>query len=369
MDWLAEIFEESYFGNPGEEYAWFLGLVLLAVVFQRYLSKLLSNLIFSIFRQFTKEASKEEFFKLVHRPLAWLIVLVMVFAASRHLEVPEDWDLAPVTELGWRMVITRLYSLLLLCGFTWLVLRVTDFLGLVFVRNADKTESRQDDQFISFGIEAVKVVLIIFVFFMALGSIFNVNIGSLIAGLGIGGLALALAAKESLENLLGSFTIFFDKPFLVGDLVKVGSIIGTVEKVGFRSTRLRTPEKSYLTVPNKKMIDAELDNLSLRTFRRVKFDLGLTYSTTAEQIKVIVQDVQSLIDQHEHTNQDGKVRFMEFGASSLEIMVLYYIDTMDWDLYLRIKEEINFSIMEIVQRHGSDFAFPSQTVYLEQTTT
>mgnify|MGYP001791502650 FL=1 len=368
MDELAKIFEDDFLGNPIEAYCWFFGLVLFAVIFQRYLSKLLSNFIFIILQRFSKDATKEEFFKLVHAPLAWLIVSIMIFAASRHLEIPPDWGLAPVSELGLQLVVARIYKLLLLIIFTWLILRVTDFLGLVLIRRAEKTSTKQDDQLIPFGIEAVKVILLIFSIFLALGSIFMINIGSLIAGLGIGGLALALAAKESLENLLGSFTIFFDKPFVVGDLVKVGDVLGVVEKVGFRSTRLRTMEKSYLTVPNKRMIDAELDNLSQRTFRRVSFTLGVTYDTTAEQIKAIVKDAQDLIDNHPNTNQDGKVRFMEFGASSLDIMILYFIDTMDWDVFLQVKEEINFSIMEIVQRHKSDFAFPSQTIYHQPNT-
>ena len=119
----------------------------------------------------------------------------------------------------------------------------------------------------------------------------GVNIIALTTGLGIGGIALAMASKESLENLLGSFTIFLDQPFTVGDTVTVGSITGTVEKVGFRSTRIRTFDKSIVTVPNKKMIDAELDNLGMRPVRRVKFNIGLTYETSIEQMKLIVADI------------------------------------------------------------------------------
>ncbi|MBA3900887.1 MAG: mechanosensitive ion channel family protein, partial [Bacteroidetes bacterium] len=203
--------------------------------------------------------------------------------------------------------------------------------------------------------------------FLILSGVFRLDIGTLVAGIGIGGLALALAAKESLENLLASFTIFLDKPFVLGDLVQVGGILGVVEKVGFRSTRLRTLERSFLTIPNKKMVDTELDNLSLRTFRRARFSVGLIYQTTQEQISLIVNDIQEFIDQHPNTNQEGKVRFTEFGSSSLDIMVQYFVDTMDWDVFLNVKQEINFKIMEIVKKHGSDFAYPSTTVFLNQT--
>jgi MscS family membrane protein len=175
-----------------------------------------------------------------------------------------------------------------------------------------------------------------------------------------------MASKESLENLLGSFTIFLDKPFTVGDTVTVGSITGTVEKVGFRSTRLRTFDKSLVTLPNKKMIDAELDNLGMRPVRRVKFNIGLTYETTNEQMKSIVSDIQHLVDQHEKTNKDGKVRFQEFGSSSLDILVMYFVDSPSWDNLIDVKEDINYKIMEIVKKHNSDFAFPSTTVYLQK---
>ena len=199
-----------------------------------------------------------------------------------------------------------------------------------------------------------------------MGEIFNVNIAALATGLGIGGIALAMASKESLENLLGSFTIFFDRPFTVGDIVTVGTVTGAVEKVGFRSTRIRTFDKSLVTVPNKKMIDAELDNLGMRPIRRVKFNVGLTYETDANQIRNIVSDIQEMINMHEKTNQEGKVRFQEFGSSSLDIMVVYFVDSPKWEDLIDVKEDINYKIMEIVKKHNSDFAFPSSTIYLQK---
>jgi len=199
-----------------------------------------------------------------------------------------------------------------------------------------------------------------------MGNVFEVDITALAAGLGIGGIALAMASKESLENLLGSFTIFFDQPFTVGDTVTVGTVTGTVEKVGFRSTRIRTFDKSLVTVPNKKMIDAELDNLGMRPVRRVKFNIGLTYETTPEQIKAIVTDIQEMINMHAKTNQDGRVRFQEFGSSSLDIMIMYFVDSPKWNDLIDVKEDVNYKIMEIVKKHNSDFAFPSTTVYLQK---
>jgi MscS family membrane protein len=154
----------------------------------------------------------------------------------------------------------------------------------------------------------------------------------------------------------------------VGDIVKVGTVTGVVEKVGFRSTRIKTFDRSIVTVPNKKMVDAELDNLGLRPVRRVKFHIGLTYSTSTDQIKEIVKEIQEMINIHPKTNDDGKVRFQEFGASSLDILILYYVDSPKWEDLINAKEDINYKIMDIVKKHNSDFAFPSTSVYLQQNT-
>ena len=120
-----------------------------------------------------------------------------------------------------------------------------------------------------------------------------------------------------------------------------------------------------VTIPNKNLINSELDNLSLKPVRKVKIDIGLTYNTTVDQIKNIVKDIQDLVDDHPNTNEDGLVRFMNFGASSLDIMVIYFTNSPDWKLLVDTRQEINYKIIEIVKKHGSDFAFPSTSLYFE----
>ena len=293
-------------------------------------------------------------------------MLSIIYLGSTHISFPITWNLADKNELGVKMIINKSFSLIFVGSIFWILLRCIDFVGLILKRKAELTENKMDDQLIPFIIEIGKIIIYILAVFIIMGSIFSVNIAALATGLGIGGIALAMASKESLENLLGSFTIFFDKPFTVGDIVTVGSVTGTVEKVGFRSTRVRTFDKSLVTVPNKKMIDAELDNLGLRPIRRVKFNIGLTYETSVDQIKAIVHDIQEMINQHEKTNQDGRVRFQDFGSSSLDIMVIYFVNSSKWEELINTKQDINYNIMEIVKKHKSDFAFPSTTVYLNK---
>jgi MscS family membrane protein len=363
---IKDILSQVYFSNTVGDYLWFLFMMLLAVLFKRIISRYLSNLVYKIFDKHTEGIDKRQLFDLLYRPLTLLILLFIFYIATIHIEFPDEFDYGKFETFRLKNLAHIFYQLLLIISFIWIALRLVDFAGIILLNKAEQTESKQDDQLVAFATEFVKILVVILGIFVIMGAVFKIDIGTLIAGLGIGGLALALAAKESLENLLASFTIFLDKPFVVGDLVQVGGVLGTVEKVGFRSTRIRTLEKSFLTIPNKKMVDTELDNLTLRTFRRARFSVGVTYQTSPEQIAAIIKDIQEYIDEHPNTNQDGKVRFTEFGSSSLDIMVQYFVDTMDWDVYLNVKQEINFKIMEIVKKHNSAFAFPTTTVYLHK---
>lgn len=364
---IKEFLAQVYFGNSIQDYAWVLGSLLAGVLFQYFVSHRISDLVFRLISQKETKLNKEQLYDLVGRPLRWLILLLLLFVCTSHLDYPESWDIAPRSEFGLRMVLHRIYLLFLGSIITWVAIRTTSFIGIVMLERAELTETKADDQIVSFLVEMLRIIIIVLAIFIMLGAVFKVDVGALIAGLGIGGLALALAAKESLENLLASFIIFFDKPFLIGDLVTVNGVTGSVEKIGFRSTRIRTLEKSYLTIPNLMMVNNVLDNLSLRTFRRVSFNIGVTYDSTETQLKEIVTEIQKLIDEHPHTNQDGEIHFVEFGASSLDIMVLYFIDTMDWSVFLNVKEEINFEIMRIVKAQNADFAFPTQTLHLQKS--
>ncbi|MEZ4721038.1 MAG: mechanosensitive ion channel family protein [Flavobacteriales bacterium] len=364
---INQLLNRVYLGNTVQDYLWVVGSLLVGFIFLRFIAHRISDVIFKLVSKDATKLDKEALHDLVGAPIRWLIMLITVFVCTLHLEYPESWEMAPRDEFGVRMVIYRIYIFSLITIITWIALRFVKFLGVVLMERAELTESKADDQIIPFLIEILKILVIVLAIFIVMGTVFKIDIAALVAGLGIGGLALALAAKESLENLLASFMIFFDKPFMIGDLVTVNGVTGTVEKIGFRSTRIRTLEKSYLTIPNLQMVNNVLDNLSMRTFRRVSFNVGVTYSSTQEQIKNIVRDIQKYIDEHPHTNQEGEIHFMEFGSSSLDIMVLYFIDTMDWRTFLNIKEEINFEIMRIVEAHGAGFAFPTQTIHLEKS--
>ncbi|MEO6883311.1 MAG: mechanosensitive ion channel family protein [Bacteroidia bacterium] len=364
MEQIQTYLNAVFLDNPLKNYFWFALIIIAGFSLKKVISKLAAKIIFRFLHRFSKAVSFEKLYILLKKPFRFFIIVLTFYFAFDRLQFPQNWQLVSKEIFGIRMLIFGVFETGIIISITWVTLRIIDFLGLELLHRTAQKGSKSDDQLVPFFKEAAKIIVVIFCIFFMLGTIFKVNVASLIAGLGIGGLAVALAAKESIENLLGSFTIFLDKPFVIGDLIQVGDINGTVEKIGFRSTRIRTIEKSYLTVPNKKLVESELDNLSLRTFRRANFNIGLVYETKANQIKSIVKEIQELLDSHPHTNQDGRVKFHGFGDSSLDVMVVYYVDTIEWDVYLDVREEINYKIMEIVEANNSGFAFPSQTVYM-----
>ena len=361
-----EFLNYEFLGNSIADYVYFLSSflvgLLLIIPFRLFISKLL----FRLFGKDNSDNDNKKFNSLLKKPLQYFLTLLVLYFSVKFISLPEFLNSTEEGSLNLAKYFDKGFNFLLLITIFWTINRSIDFVGYKLKNKALETESKVDDQLIPFAIDIAKVLTIVLGVVMILGNVFDVNVTALVTGLGIGGVAFALASKESLENLLGSFTIFFDKPFTVGDTVTLGGVTGTVEKVGFRSTRIRTFDKSVVTVPNKNIISTELDNLGARPVRRVKFNIGLTYDTSVENIKNIVDDIQKLIDDHPMTNQEGKVRFLNFGASSLDIMVLYYVDSPDWEVLIDAQQKINFQIIDIVNKYKCEFAFPSTSVYIEK---
>jgi len=191
---------------------------------------------------------------------------------------------------------------------------------------------------------------------------------SLIKGLGIGGLAVAFAAQDMLKNVFGGFVVITDKSFNVGDFIQIGSTDGIVEEVGIRSTKVRTLEQELVVVPNGKFADDAVVNYSKRGSRRIKQYLGATYDTSSDSLKIVIEKIKAtLLDDNDVINSSINVKFDGFGASSLDIIVLYLVNTGDYGEYLKIKERMNFEIMKIFEEENVDFAFPSMSLYMEKT--
>ncbi|MFL2638465.1 MAG: mechanosensitive ion channel family protein [Flavobacteriaceae bacterium] len=361
-----EFLSIEFLNNSVKDYLYFFLVIIVGLIITKPIISYLLRIAYKLFGSKDSDNERDMLKSLLRKPLYYFFLLMILYIGLNSLNFPDEWGLVDSSEFGLKMIIDKGFYLAVICSIFWTILRSVEFIGVKLKDRAAQTESKVDDGLIPFAIDLTKVLVYIFALIIILGNVFNVNITALVAGLGVGGVAIALASKESIENLLGSFTIFFDKPFAVGDVVTLGGVTGKVEKVGFRSTRIRTFDKSIVTVPNKNVINTELDNLGVRPVRRVKFNIGLTYDTTIEQIKNIVNDIQKLVDDHPMTNEDGRVRFLSFGASSLDIMVLYYVNSPEWENLIDTQQKINYSIIEIVNKHNSEFAFPSTSVYIEK---
>ncbi len=247
-----------------------------------------------------------------------------------------------------------------------LALKAIDILKVYLRRVASSTDNRMDEQLLPIVIKFLKVIIVIFTIFHVL-SLLNVNVTALIAGISIGGLALALAAQDTVKNLIGSMMIFFDRPFQIGDYIVAGGIEGSVEEVGFRSTRIRKSDTSVTAIPNGTIANQSLTNLGVRKMRLFNPPIGLMYNSSSDKIQAFIEGLRNLADSHHMIHPYGKyIHLKGLSDSSIDIFFKVYIDTNAYAEELKIKEELTFSIMKIAEEVGVSFAFPSTSVYIEQ---
>jgi len=205
----------------------------------------------------------------------------------------------------------------------------------------------------------------------AILQVWGINVAGLVAGLGIGGLAFALAAKDTAANLFGSIALLLDKSIRIGEWIKIDNVEGVVEDIGMRTTKIRSFNKSLITLPNQMIANSPIQNYSRRGIRRIKMTIGVTYSTSSQQMESILTDIRTMLRSHEGIAQKETmlVNFNSFNDSSLEIYIYTFTNTSNWAKYMNIKEDVNLKIMKIVEDNNADFAFPSQSLYVESLPT
>ena len=247
-----------------------------------------------------------------------------------------------------------------------MLLAIVDVLRAYLDGVTEKTESKLDEQLLPILIKFLKIFICIGATFQVL-HLLEVNITALIAGISIGGLALALAAQDTVKNLIGSMMIFFDKPFQIGDYIIANDMEGSVVEVGFRSTRIKKIDTSITSVPNGNLVNASLTNLGVRNFRLLKLTLGLMYDTPSTSIQQFINDLRTYVDGNPNVYEEGKyIHLIGLNDSSIDIMFRVYLNTLDYAEELMMKEEVIFEILKIAERNGVSFAFPSSSVYIEQ---
>jgi MscS family membrane protein len=213
-------------------------------------------------------------------------------------------------------------------------------------------------------------VLIIFAGLLAGLRYFGIDPTPALAGLGVGGIAVALAAQKTLENVIAGASLIFDQAVRVGDFLKMGETVGTVDHIGLRSTRIRTQDRTVVSVPNSQIANASLETLSARDMHWFHPTVGLRYETTSAQMREVTDGIRRLLAEHRWVKHDSaRVNFIRLGPSSLDVEIYAYLNTQNWVEFLDIQEQLLVSITEIVERAGTAIAFPSQTMYMEHART
>jgi len=293
----------------------------------------------------------------LQKPLEFLVFTAGLFVAAAILALP-------VEPINLRLFVQSLLKLMVTAGVAWIFFNLTNLVDTFLSRWAEQTESLLDDQLIPFIRKSLKAFVIVIAAIMAIQNL-GYSISGLLASLGIGGLAVALAAKDTLSNIFGSLMIILDRPFKIGDWVKAGDLEGTVEEIGFRSTKVRTFAKTLITVPNNVIANLAVNNFSRMPKRRIKMTVGVTYATTPAQMRQAVERIRAMLTAHPAIDQEFfLVHFTDFGASSLDIMVYCFTTTTVWRDYLDARQDVCLKIMDILEGMGLEIAFPSRTVYL-----
>jgi MscS family membrane protein len=348
-------FTDTFLGIEVEQ---FIGLGVLIAIMAVVKFVLTRGLAIFLNRRISDPAQREFWDRERRRlslPLLCLAIAAVILVGFPVLDFDQDIE----------DVANRIGSLIGAAALVLLAFRGIDIFSEVLAARAAKTETKMDDQLVPVIRTSLRgAVAAIGVLFVL--SNLDVNIASLIAGVGLLGLAVALAAQDTVKNFLGGMTIFADKPFQIGDWIVIGDVEGTVEEVGLRSTRVRTFHNSIVTVPNYTFTDNNVDNMGARTWRRYSTTLGLSYSTTPEQMQAFVEGVRAVIRANQGMRTDYYiVEFKGFGASSLDVMLYCFINARDWNEELRTRHVLNLDIVRLAQRLRVQFAFPTQTLHVD----
>ncbi len=333
-------------------------LGLLLGLFIGLLFRLLTILILAIYKNldFTQKFEwKKQLLEQIERPISLLVAAVFWYFWMHYLKL-EGLSFS---------IVNGLIQVVFGFAFTWAAYIGVSVLGTYFKERALHTESTLDDQLIPFLEKALKLTIILLGILVVLQNM-GVNVFSLLAGLGLGGLAFALAAKDTAANLFGSIMILVDRPFKIGDWVALDGVEGTVEEIGFRSTRVRTFYNSLITVPNANVANVQIDNLGVRQYRRTTATLGVTYDTPMDKLNSFVEGIREIILTNPISRKDYfHVYFSGYGDSSLNILVYFFLITNDWGEELKQRHHIYEAIYKLAEDTGVEFAFPTRTLHLQ----
>ena len=356
---MNDFFNKIVFDNSLGMIVVVAAVILFVLLLKRFISRYFAGLIHAGVKSIFKGVDKKAFSDLVAKPLGMFLLILVSIVALHKLRFPGLWDVE-IYKYQSKAIIHTVGTLILIVSFIWLLLRMIDFIALILEKKADLTPDQTDNQLIIFFKDFFKVVISIVGILLILKAAFGFNISSLITGLSIATAAIALSLRESLENLIASFIIFFDKPFTVGDLVHVQTVTGTVEKIGLRSTRIRTDQKTYVSVPNKQMVDSILDNLSLRTQRKaeIKLEIG-----TGSSVAVLNKFIEAIKTKLVHTQiEESSVFLLEIRSNSYLIQADFFTAPISIKEFNALKQQKNLELLKLMEDMKIELAGASSEI-------
>jgi MscS family membrane protein len=355
--WLRSLVPDEFHGGGFllENWQW-IGLLLLLVVgilVDRLARVLLAESAKRVFARFLPRGDGR-LRRAAVRPAGMLVMALVWGSGLQMLGLPESMLRALLLAV----------KVVLAASAVWLAYRFTDVIGEVLAERARQTASRFDDLLAPMIRKSLKILILAFGLVFVADNL-NVDISSLLAGLGLGGLAFALAAQDTVKNFFGSITVLVDKPFAVGDFVRMGDVEGTVEEVGFRSTRVRTAYDSLITVPNANLISSNVDNMGARAWRRWHFTLHLDFDTPPERIEALCEGIAELVRRHPATRKDEvPASAHDFSPSSIQVVVNVFFRAERIAEELRERHELLLQILRLARALGVGFAYPTQTLHV-----
>jgi len=355
---FAELLDQTFLGISLAQYGGAFGAILGALIIRRIALYFYDRLLLPLAEK-TGSEYDDLLLKCLRRPAGFLVTIGGIRLALDILKLPSE----PVNLLHFGNALTQV---LLTFTIAWTLFNLIDIFDKYLSNWAARTVSTLDDNLTPLIRKSLRVFIVFLALIMTIQN-FGYSVSGLLASLGIGGLAVALAAKDTLSNVFGSLMIIFDRPFRVGDWIVAGDMEGTVEEVGFRSTKIRTFAKTQITVPNNIVANLGINNFSRMPKRRIKLTVGITYATTPQQMRTVVERIRTLLREHPAIDQEFfLVNFTDFGASSLDIMVYCFTTTTVWGEYLDARQDVCLKIMDILEELGLEIAFPSRSLYVEK---
>ena len=347
---MSELLHQTYFGNTLQAWVIAFSIIILSLL----LGKVVYWVFSKIVRGFTSRTNSkfdDIIVDMVEKPTVFFLISMGIWFGLKQLVLPEA--LAAAIDNSFQVLVALLVG--------WLVSRLFEAVCQEYLQPwVEKSENELDDQLLPILRKATKTTIWAMAIIIGLNNA-GYNVGALIAGLGIGGLALAMAAKDTVSNVFGGVTVFTDQPFRINDRIKVAGYDGTVLEIGVRSTKLQTLEGRMVTIPNAKFADAPVENVSREPSRKVILNLGLTYDTQPDKMQQAMDLLRAIGDENENTEEKVTISFNGFGDFAMNIMFIYYI-SKGADI-ANTQTEINMDILRRFNNNGFEFAFPTQTLY------